>query len=98
MELLALEDELSMITVDAPFSTVEGPGVGSTRSDVVEAFGASSVETRTNRFQVEELLVLPDSSGAADLGVVFVLMPGTDNVEFVKTGTLDALALDEGCA
>lgn len=97
VDMIALDGKLAEITVAEPFVTVQGLGVGSTRSEVIAAFGSNDVEERTNRFQIEELLVLAKDPAGSNLGLVFVLVAGGDTVEFVKTGTLEALRLDEGC-
>lgn len=68
-----------------------------TRSEVIAAFGPGNVEERTNRFQIDELLVAAEDPNDSDLGILFVLVTGGDTVEFVKTGTLEASGIDEGC-
>ena len=98
VEMIALDGQLAEITAAEPFITAQGPGFGSARSDIAEVFGPDNVAERTNRFQIDELLVTSEDSAESGLGILFVLVPGGDTVEFVKTGTLEALDLDEGCA
>lgn len=98
VEFLALDDRLVSVTVGTPFATGAGVGVGADRDAILGAYGADNVQERTNRFQVTEVLVTPPVPESSELRILFSMTPGADEVQFIKTGTLGALNLDEGCA